>query len=372
MKRIIMLLFVIALLTVPCFAEEYSFSAKDLNNIAWDEFLSSLPEDAALELDGINPTNSLNSAEKLGEKVSFSHWIDRIVTAVKKALPALISSFAPVISILIITSAANTVMPDMPRVTEAFGLCSKLALSVVLMSETVRIMSDVTAHMTRLCTMMNFFLPVMEAVSIAGGNVTEKSVTSAAITLAVTLIGNVNTYFLTPLVSALFSLSVVSLLSEDMSLAGAVSSFRKFVGRMWQICTILFSFILGIQTILAKGTDNLVSRGAKFAIGSFVPVAGGMLSEAFGTVREGMNYLREVCGIGGIIVLLSLTVPVLVPMFLYKAGIFVTKTAANILKCGSISSVIEECGGVIDMLLGVTISVELMFLFAILLFTKSW
>lgn len=85
-----------------------------------------------------------------------------------------------------------------------------------------------------------------------------------------------------------------------------------------------------------------------------------------------MNYLREVCGIGGIIVLLSLTVPVLVPMFLYKAGIFVTKTAADILKCGSISSVIEECGGIIDMLLGVTISVELMFLFAIFLFTKSW
>lgn len=112
MKKIIMLLFVIALLTVPCFAEEYSFSAEDLNNIAWDEFLSSLPEDAALELDGINPTNSLNSAEKLGEKVSFSHWSDRIVTVVKKALPALISSFAPVVSILIITSAANAVMPD--------------------------------------------------------------------------------------------------------------------------------------------------------------------------------------------------------------------------------------------------------------------
>lgn len=372
MKRIIVLLFVLALLTVPCFAEEYSFSAQDLNNIAWDEFLSSLPEEAAGELDGINPRDSLNSGAKLGEKMSFSHWSDRIVSAVINALPALLSSFAPVISILIITSAANTVMPDMPRVSEAFGLCSKLALSVVLMSETVRIMSDVTAHMTRLCTMMNFFLPVMEAVSIAGGNVTEKSVTSAAITLAVTLIGNVNTYFLTPLVSALFSLSVVSLLSEDMSLAGAVSSFRKFVGRMWQICTILFSFILGIQTILAKGTDNLVSRGAKFAIGSFVPVAGGMLSEAFGTVREGMNYLHEVCGIGGIIVLLSLTVPVLVPMFLYKAGIFVTKTAAEILKCGSISSVIEECGGIIDMLLGVTISVELMFLFAIFLFTKSW
>ena len=47
MKRIIVLLFVLALLTVTCFAEEYSFSAQDLNNIAWDEFLSSLPEEAA-------------------------------------------------------------------------------------------------------------------------------------------------------------------------------------------------------------------------------------------------------------------------------------------------------------------------------------
>ena len=62
MKRIIVLLFVLALLTVPCFAEEYSFSAQDLNNIAWDEFLSSLPEEAAGELDGI--TQVQNSAKK--------------------------------------------------------------------------------------------------------------------------------------------------------------------------------------------------------------------------------------------------------------------------------------------------------------------
>ena len=71
MKRIIVLLFVLALLTVPCFAEEYSFSAQDLNNIAWDEFLSSLPEEAAGELDGINPRDSLNSGAKLGEKCRF-------------------------------------------------------------------------------------------------------------------------------------------------------------------------------------------------------------------------------------------------------------------------------------------------------------
>lgn len=380
MKKI--LFFLAALLafclTLPCFAEEceYSYSSDDIGEMAaserWDELIDALPEEIRGDVGEIDPMNPSGSMQKLRDTSSLPYWTDKILSEVKDALPSFLSSLAPLLSVILLTAAVTFILPEAPRVVEAFMLCAKLSASVMIICSTSRIISSVSSHLGRLCTVMNLFVPVMEAVTLALGNITERSVHSAAVTLGVTLIGNFNTYLLTPLVSALFSLSAVSLLSGDTGLGCAVSSFRKFVNRMWQICAIFFSFLLGIQSILAKSTDNLAAKGVKFAIGSFVPVAGGMLSEAYNTLREGLGFVRGVCGVGGIVVLLLLTVPALIPVVMYKLSIFIAKTASELLKCDVLTPILTEVGGIVDFLIGIMLSVELMFILSVLLFTKSW
>lgn len=382
MKKILALFALLMLfcLTLPCSAldeyHEYSYSSEDIGERAaserWDELIDALPEELHGEVGEIDPLNPSGSIEKLRGASSLPYWADKILAEVKEALPSVLSSLAPLLSVILLTAAVTFVLPESPRVVEAFMLCAKLSASVIVICETSRILSSVSSHLGKLCSVMNLFVPVMEAVTLALGNITEQSVHSAAVTLGVTLIGNFNTYLLTPLVSALFSLSAVSLLSGDMGLGCAVSSFRKFVNRMWQICAIFFSFLLGIQSILAKGTDNLAAKGVKFAIGSFVPVAGGMLSEAYGTLREGLSFVRGVCGVGGIVVLLLLTLPALIPVVMYKLSIFIAKTASELLKCDVLTPILTEVGGIVDFLIGIMLSVELMFMLSVLLFTKSW
>lgn len=367
-------------LTLTCFAEdayrEYSYSSEDIGEMAaserWDELIDALPEEIRGDVGEIDPLNPSGSMQKLRDTSSLSYWTDKILSEVKDALPSFLSSLAPLLSVILLSAAVTFILPESPRVVEAFMLCTKLSASVMIICGTSRIISSVSSHLGRLCTVMNLFVPVMEAVTLALGNITEQSVHSAAVTLGVTLIGNFNTYLLTPLVSALFSLSAVSLLSGDTGLGCAVSSFRKFVNRMWQICAIFFSFLLGIQSILAKSADNLAAKGVRFAIGSFVPVAGGMLSEAYSTLREGLGFVRGVCGVGGIVVLLLLTVPALIPVVMYKFSIFIAKTASELLKCDMLTPILTEVGGIVDFLIGIMLSVELMFTLAVLLFTKSW
>lgn len=368
--KIIMVLLIVYLLCSHCCADEYSFSTENNYGVDWNAFVSSLPDEVSEELKDLTPDEPISFGTMLREKVSVSYWGDKLVSELKIAIPKIFEPLVSILCIILLNAVAVVILPDIPQICEAFEICIKLTSAAILVESISDIIAEMYIHMGRLCTMMNLFLPVMEAVTIAGGNITEKTVNSAALTLAVTIIGNFNTYMMTPLVTATFSLSVVSSLFRDMSLTGAVTAFRKFVSRIWQIGTILFSFILGMQSILAKGVDDLAARGAKFAIGSFIPVAGGMLSESFNTVREGMNYMREVCGIGGIFVILLLTIPFLVPLFVYKAGLFVSKTVAELLKCNGLSQLLEECGGVTDMIIGIVVSVELMFLFSIMIFVK--
>ncbi len=368
--KIISVLFVLCLLCITCHADEYSYSTENNDKIGWNEFVSSLPDEVSEELEELTPGEPISFGTVLREKVSISYWWDKITEEFKIAISKIFEPLVAILCIVLLNAVAAVIIPDVPQICEVFEICVKLTSAAIIVESISDVISEMYIHMSRLCTMMNLFLPVMEAVTIAGGNITENTVNSAALTLAITLIGNFNTYMMTPLVTAMFSLSVISSLFRDMSLTGAVSAFRKFVSRIWQIGTILFSFILGMQSILAKGVDDLAARGAKFAIGSFIPVAGGMLSESFNTVREGMNYMREVCGIGGILVMLLLTIPFLVPLFIYKSGFYVSKTAAELLKCNGLSQLLEECSGVTDMIIGIVVSVELMFLFSIMIFVK--
>lgn len=366
----------ILLLPIRISAGEYSYSSDELGEKAasdrWDELLDSLPGEVGDEIGGINPDELPESLEKLREKTDFTYWIKKAAEEIKSALPDFISAAAPLISMIILSSAVSFCLPESPRIAEAFMISVKLTSSVMLFTFTSRVIGLVSEYLSRLCSVMNLFLPVMEAVTLSGGSISEKSVQAATITLGVTLIGNFNAYVMTPLISALFSLAAVSMISGDTGMGGMVTAFRRFVNRLWQISAILFSFLLGIQTILAKGADNLAAKGAKFAIGSFIPIAGGMLSEVFTTLREGLTFVRGVCGVGGIVVILLFTLPALVPVVLFKLSLSISKTASEILKCDALTPMLAECCGIVDFMLGVMLSSEVMFLLSILLFAKSW
>jgi len=146
---------------------------------------------------------------------------------------------------------------------------------------------------------------------------------------------------------------------------------RKGIGRIWAIFGITFSFLMGIQTVLAKSADSLGARTARFALGSFVPVAGGFLSEAYSTVTEGLGFVRQTAGAGGILLILLLLLPGLVPLLLHKLALALSACMAEMLGEEPLRALLAEIGGIVDLLMGVMLVTGLFFLLAVILFMKS-
>ncbi len=374
--KTVLAIFTAVIFTISAAADEYVYTPDDVGIEAaadrWNDLRGALPEEIQDEVDGLTPDKPDEAYSKLRESTKAEYWFDKIFTSVKSTLPSVLTSAVPILAVILLNAATTYILPDFPRVTEAFATAVKLATSIILFSLTSGVIKTTSAYLGSLCSLMNMLLPVMEAVTLAGGNVTESGVHTTSVTLGVTLIGNFNTFILAPLTSAMFSLTAVSMTAGDSGMGSAVSMFRRFVNRLWQICTIFFSFLLGVQTVLAKGADSLAVKGARFAIGSFIPVAGGILSEAYTTIREGLNFIRGVCGVGGILILALMTVPAVIPVLMYKITLSLTKTAAELLKCPSTASFLGECSGIVDFLLGIMLSVDLMFFLAVILFAKSW
>ncbi len=374
--KAILTIFSAVFLIFPVSADEYVYTPNDVGAEAaadrWNDLRDSLPEEIQDEVDGLTPDKPDEAYNKLRESTKAEYWLDKIISAVKNALPSVLTSAVPILTVILLNAATTYILPDSPRVMEAFSTAVELSSAIILFSLTSGVIKTTSAYLENLCGLMNMLLPVMEAVTLAGGNITESGVHTTSVTLGVTLIGNFNTFVLAPLTSAMFSLTAVSMTAGDSGMGSAVSMFRRFVNRLWQICTIFFSFLLGVQTVLAKGADSLAVKGARFAIGSFIPVAGGILSEAYTTIREGLNFIRGVCGVGGILILALMTVPAVIPVLMYKITLSLTKTAAELLKCPSTASFLGECAGIVDFLLGIMLSVDLMFFLSVILFAKSW
>jgi len=189
--------------------------------------------------------------------------------------------------------------------------------------------------------------------------------------LVVAVIGNINNYIMIPCTGVLFTLSSVSSVCDEVKITGFTNSIRKFIMRTWQIVTIGFSFMLGTQTIIAQSADSLASKTVRFALGSIIPMAGGVLAEAYNTVREGLSFVHSAAGIGGIIVIILLLIPGIIPLVLYKLIINFTSMLAEVLGLERVYTFMNEVKGIIEIVVAIVLYTSLMLIFAMILFTKA-
>lgn len=362
-------------LSVSVCAGEYTFSFDDGTadpvQRSFDEMREALPDELADELDGISLTDAAKTSESLADKLDIGTWAGKIFDEIEKSLPQVMPSLSVMLSLVILMAASQSVLPDSPALKKAFIEYAGLFASVEVFRMTSSVLEMVQSYLGRMCEVMNFFVPVIEAVCLIGGKLTEKTVTGGGMILLITLIGNFNTAVLVPLTYVLFTLSAVTMTCPEVKLGGMVSSLRKFIMRLWSVMGIVFSFLLGIQTLLAKSADNLAARTVKFALGSFVPVAGGILSEAFSTVSEGMSFIRQAAGIGGILLILAMLLPGIIPLALYKLALAIASSAAELLGVTSAAGLFGEIRGIAEFLLAVVLVTSLLFLLALILFTKT-
>ncbi len=359
-------------------AAEYSFTPDDIENImageSWEDMLSSLPDEMRDELAGIEPSSdAAGTVEAVREKSRFSYWLGKVWEAVRSAVPDTVTSVVPLFSVVMFMAATKGSVSAVasPALEGAFFSLMRLTGAISVFGLADLAVNFTSAYLTRICGIMNLLTPIMEAVCIASGSVTEGSVMSASMMLFVTVIGNINTHLLAPLASVLFTLSAVSMVCSEAKLGGLVGGVRKLIMRIWQISSMFFSLMLGAQSIIAQSADSLGTRSLKFAISSFVPMAGGMIVEAFGTLRSGLSFVRGASGIGGIIIIILLLISGIVPIFLIKLSVSLAASVSNMIGLVEMTGMLEEIRGIIELLEGIVLYTSIMFLLALILFTKS-
>jgi stage III sporulation protein AE len=139
---------------------------------------------------------------------------------------------------------------------------------------------------------------------------------SALLLGACEIISFLASFVVLPLMGGYLALSISSAVSPLVNRQGVVESVKKLSMWIMSLLSTLFIGVLGIQTAVNSAKDSVSLRTAKFILGTSVPVAGGVLSEAVSTISTSMGLLRSSIGIYGIVALGFILLPIVVEIIL--------------------------------------------------------
>ena len=373
--KICTLVTITLLLSLPAYGEEYVFDENSVFEVypreEMDSLYEALPDGVKDELIGyFSAQGDTERVDSLRDKLDFRYITEFLWKSVTSSLPSWLGTLGTLLAVVVISSVVKNTLSTSMSEDITSGTVSMItavaAGGIALKSAEVS-----TAYIASLCSVMNAMIPVMSAVMLTGGGVTQASVNSAALMLYITTVQNITDKFLVPVAGALFALSTFSGVFKGVNISAFIAGVQRFLMSVFGFSLMVFSFVLGIQTSLASSADSLGMKTVKFAVGSYVPFVGGAVSEALGAVAAGLSHVRRMAGAVGVVIILVVVLPALISLFMSRITLVICKSVAETLECHEASSPLTDAEKVVSLFLAFSAMTGVFFIFATVLFMNS-
>ena len=217
---------------------------------------------------------------------------------------------------------------------------------------------------------VNSLMPLMAALHVMGGNVGVAAAQNATLMLFLGVCENVCGRTVLPTAALCLCLAVASVLSPGLLPKGLGGMIKNGYTKTLGFVMLLLSFVLSTQTALRAASDSLAARTAKFVAGNLIPVVGGALGDSLRTVASGVSFLKSTVGIGAMIVLLLLLLPVLISLLSTRLSIQLAQAVSELLGCEAESRLLGELLHVYGLLIAVVSMCSVLLIFALTLFVR--
>ena len=148
-------------------------------------------------------------------------------------------------------------------------------------------------------------LPTLSAAAAAGGCAVSASVRQVATVFFSDLLISLIRSLLLPLVWVFVALSAADAILHAGRLSGIAQGLHKAATWLLSGSLLLFTGYLSLSGAFASSADSLTLRMARSAIGTAIPVVGGIISDAADTILAGAGVLRQSVGIVGTLTILA-------------------------------------------------------------------
>lgn len=276
-------------------------------------------------------------------------------------------------SLIVITAVIliSLIIPLSGKVKKTVLLAGTGWISSILLSDTyamVRLASDTISELSAYGKLL---IPVMTAAMSAQGGIRKSASLYTGTVAFDMLLSSLISEILIPMVYIFLALAIGNCASGE----DALKKLRDFLKALvsWGLKTLLtvFTTYLSISGVVSGTTDAAALKATRVSISSFVPVVGGILSDASEAVLVSAGLMKNAAGIYGIIAILALFLEPFLKIGIQYLIIKVTAGLCGILGSKEICSLIDDFSTAMGFLLAMTGSMCLLLLISTVCFLKG-
>ncbi len=359
-KKIICVIFTVLLFSLNISAEETDIYKQQLEQSGALQIENEIPEEVKdyLEENDMD-ISDYNWVNNLKTENVFSHILNFLRSGLKQPLIALGSILAIIIINAVLFDSQNN------SVSTVVTYAATLGIAGIIIAPIFSAINTAINAMKACATFMTAFIPVFAVVTAASGK------TATSISMSTLLLGAANgvsllsNFLVVPLIGGYLSLSLASSISPLMQNSGISQAVKKLSLWVMSFISTVFLGVLSIQTVVNSSADNLSMRTAKFIIGSSVPVAGGVLSEALGTLTASVSLLKSSVGIYGVVICCLIFLPIIIELLLWRFTLWTLDFVSLQFSLSKISSLLQSIDTVLSVLIGVILLTAAMFIISL-------
>ncbi len=263
-------------------------------------------------------------------------------------------------SILLIAVAAGLlrILSDSFDGSEASNAAG-FACFVLMTGSAVKIFAEVIGYgvevIHTLCGFITKFEPIFVGLLASAGAVTQAAAFQPVLTASVYILSVIVDKCILPMTYFSAVLGIVNNIGDRVEV-GTLNKLIQSTSK-WLLTGVLtlFSTILALYGFGTSAMNTVTLKSIKFAVGSFVPVVGGILSDTIDTVLSGTNLLKNAVGTAGMITVITVAaVPIIkiwIMMMLLKVTAAVIEPFSDKRITSILLAVSESAGTVFSMVI---------------------
>ncbi len=277
-----------------------------------------------------------------------------------------------VIIIIIINSIFKAIIENLGNSNSAqiTYFIQYLVIVTLVINTFISILDLTKESIENVVSFMTALIPLLITLMLSTGSLATSSVVEPILLIMVNIVGNFINTFLIPLLLISMSISIVSNISEKVQIDRLSKFLKSSIVWILGILLTIFTSTLSLQGSLTSSVDGMTAKTAKAAVSNFIPVVGKILGDTVDSVIGCGNILKNSVGIIGVIVVIGIVFVPVIKICILWISFKLTSAVCEVVADTKIVKLIDQIADGYKILLGILISVSVMFIIGITIVIK--
>ena len=283
-----------------------------------------------------------------------------ILSGGRKPLTAAAAATAVILLCALFSGAGSGLSNE--EMKRTFSYVSTLSVAGVLLPPLISAASGTISAIQGCSIFMLSFVPVYAGILISSGRPLTAAGFQPLLLGAAETVGQAAAFVFTPLTGVYLSVSLAAAVAPGLKIEGLSEGLRKAASWALTLIMTLFTGLLSIQTAIQGAADGVAMKTSRFLAGSFIPVVGGSVSEALGTVTSCLGLLKSTVGIYAVAAIALLLLPILLELCIWRMGLALLTALSELFELSAAAAFLKALNGAAALLTAICLCIGLLFI----------